>query len=118
MALPGYLKSSLWSYDLARMDKDEDYRLIIMQILNHGDRRQKKWLEENYRDEKVKEVVTHPARGMWEREVLRYWLGKFDVMIDPLSFDTAIRNLDPRVEIWKAFWGRKEKDGFVPKHFK
>lgn len=105
--IPAFLKSCLWSYDLSRLDKKKDKRLIITQIINYGDNKQLSWLKKNYSQKEVKEVISHPNRGLWFREKLRFWLGFFNVMIDPLEFEVAILDLNPRIKLMRAFFERK-----------
>lgn len=107
MSLPGYLKPSLWSYDLSKMDPQKSARVIITQVLNYGDERQLNWLFSNYDTDSVRETLLHPSRGVWYREKLRKWLGVFHLMIDPLEFESAIVDLTARVKIHEAFFQRK-----------
>ncbi|MBU1486743.1 hypothetical protein KKH56_01660 [bacterium] len=46
MAVPKFLQSALWSYDLSKMDagNKDDKRIIIEQVLNYGIWEQLKWL--------------------------------------------------------------------------
>ena len=110
MPLPSFLQQCLWSYDVSKMDKDEDYRLIIGQALNWGDKEQVKWVQDNYSPELIEEVLRHPRRGMWFREKLRRWLREFDMMIDPLEFEAAIIDLNHpklRFKVIEAWFDRK-----------
>lgn len=118
MSLPRYLKPSLWSYDLLKMDLQKSSRVIITQVLNYGDERQLRWLFSHYDTDTMREVLLHPSRGVWYREKLRKWLGVFHLMVDPLEFESAIIDLTPRVKIHEAFFGRKEPThhDVLPKH--
>lgn len=107
MSLPAYLQSSLWSYDLSKMDLYKNVRVIITQILNYGNERQLRWLFSNYDTETMRGTLFHPLRGMWHREKLRKWLGEFHMMIDPLEFESAIVDFTPRVKLHEAFFQRK-----------
>ncbi len=107
MAVPAFLQAVLWSYDLSKMDKKKDAWSIITQVLNYGDKKAVKWLFSNYTLEKIKAVLLHPSRGVWFREKLRIWLSFFNLMIDPLEFEAAIRDLAPRVRITEEFFRRK-----------
>lgn len=105
--LPDFLQSSLWSYDISQMDKDRSKTLIITQVINYGDERQLVWMKENYSLPEIEEVVTHPQRGMWWREKLRYWLGVFGKIIDPLRFEVAIIDLvNPKTKLMTEFFKR------------
>lgn len=105
--LPEFLKSVLWSYDFSKMDKDKNRNLIISQGLNYGDDEVVAWIKQNYTENQIKEVVTHPRRGIWWRERLRKWLGYFNIMLDPLDFEVAIRDLNLRPKLVDAFFARK-----------
>ncbi len=109
--LPVFLKSALWSYDLADLDLDRNKKLIITQIINHGDPKQLEWMNDTYSDDEIKAVVANPSRGMWWRDKLRWWLGKFEIMIDPLRFEVAIREVGLRpVSLWSEFWKRIDRE--------
>lgn len=107
MSLPSYLKPSLWSYDLSMMDPAKSARVIITQVLNYGDERQLRWLFSHYTRDTIRGVLLHPSRGVWYREKLRRWLGFFNLMIDPLEFESAIIDLTPRVKLHEEFFERK-----------
>ena len=94
--LPVFMQSCLWSYDISKIDPKKDQYLIITQALNYGTPQQLGWTLQNYTDAEIKEVVIRPARGMWWRDKLRFWLNKFGVMIDPLKFEAAIREINLR----------------------
>ena len=105
------MQSCLWSYDISKMDPLNAKALIISQAINYGDYRQLDWMVRNYSDEEIKEVVTHPARGMWWREKLRSWLGKYGVMIDPLRYELAIREIDLKpASLYAEFFKRVDRD--------
>ena len=105
--LPEFLQSVLWSYDLSKMDRERDWKLIIGQGLNYGNDKVISWIKENYSDNQIKQVILHPRRGMWWRERLRKWLNYFDTMIDPLDFEVAIQDLNLRPRLTDAFFARK-----------
>lgn len=105
--LPEFLKPVLWSYNLSRLDKDDDWQLIISQGLNYGSDNVVEWIKANYTDAQIKEVVSHPRRGVWFRERLRRWLGYFGIIVDPLEFEAAIWEAGPKQKLMQAFWSRK-----------
>lgn len=107
MALPKFLQATLWSYDLSRIDAGRDKLTIIPQVLNHGDSRDLKWLFSTYSDDEIKEIIRHPRRGVWRRKKLRYWLDRYNLLIDPLEFEAAVIDLiNPRIELIKAIYSR------------
>jgi hypothetical protein len=97
----------LWSYDLSKINPDRDRKLIITQGLNYGSEQVVSWIKENYTEDQIREVITHPSRGIWFRERLRRWLKYFKMMIDPLDFEVAILDLNPRPKLTNAFFDRK-----------
>ena len=105
------MQSCLWSYDISVIDPQKAKKLIITQAINHGDARQLGWVTQHYSDEEIREVVTNPARGVWWREKLRLWLGKYGVMIDPLKYELAIREITLKpISLAAEFFKRVEKD--------
>lgn len=109
--LPEFMQSCLWSYDISTMDPQKSKVTVITQAINHGDSRQLQWMLQNYSDREIREVVTHPTRGMWWREKLRFWLNKYGVMIDPLRFELAIREIELRpMSLYKEFWERVDRE--------
>lgn len=106
MAIPNFLQSALWSYDLSKFDGQKDKHTIITQVLNYGTKEQMDWLLKTYTEDEIKSVVTTPRRGIWLRDVLRHWLTKFDLLLDPLIFESAIRSLDPRPKLIEAYFQR------------
>ncbi len=105
--LPEFLQSVLWSYDLSKIDQNRDQKLIITQGLNYGNDQVVTWIKENYTDDQIRQVVSHPSRGIWFRERLRKWLRYFSLMLDPLEFEVAILDLNPRPKLTNAFFDRK-----------
>lgn len=94
MALPKFLQSALWSYDLKSLDLKSDYRLIITQVLNHGNWKQIQWLKKIYGLEKIKKVVSNPSRGLWYDDVLNYWQVILNLKLPKKKFDKALFSLD------------------------
>lgn len=107
MPVPAFLKTSLWSYDLSKMDPQKGSGEIITQVLNYGGEKEIGWIRQTYSQERIKEVLAHPMRGSWYRERLRKWLTEFNLQIDPLEFELAIRDLNPRTSLVKEFFRRK-----------
>jgi hypothetical protein len=107
--LPEFLKSCLWSYDLNELDGEKFKKLVITQVLNYGDKKAVKWVEENYSQEEIRETVIHPTRGMWWREKLVKWLNYFGELVDPIKFEVAVIDLNnSRKILWNMFWRRIE----------
>lgn len=105
--IPANFQPALWSYDISQIDKVRDANLVITQLLNYGGREGEEWVLANYPKEKIRQVLVHPQRGVWLRETLRKWLNYFDLMIDPLDFEAAIRNLMSPISLVEEVWKRK-----------
>lgn len=104
MALPSFLQPCLASYDLKKLDKKNDKKLIITAILNKGDDLDIKWLGKNYTIEEIKTVVAIPTRGMWFKQSLLYWQKILDVKVDKLKQVQAYIHLDPQPNLYKKLF--------------
>ena len=87
MSIPKILQSALYSYDLRSLDTEKDYRLIVTQVLNHGNWQQVQWLQKTYGLAKIKEVVKKPDRGVWYDDVLNYWQIILDIKLSKKAMD-------------------------------
>jgi len=95
MNIPNFLQSALWSYDLKALDKEKDRRLIIEQVLNYGNWEQLQWVLKNYSKIEIKEVVSKPRRGIWDKRSLNYWTKFYNIKIPKAIREKAILNIDP-----------------------
>jgi hypothetical protein len=93
MALPKLLQSALWSYDLAKVDREKHKRVIITQVLNHGTWKQVKWILDNYPTADIEEVIKKPDRGVWQKDVLNYWIKILNLKITREKSNRAIFSL-------------------------
>ena len=107
MPIPRFLQPILWSYDISKIDSERDKNLIITQALNYGDQKTIDWVLKTYSQKIIKQAVADPARGIWFWDKLRHWVTKFNLTLDPLMFDVAIRDLNPKVKIHLEFFKRK-----------
>lgn len=105
--IPPDFQTSLWSYNVSKLDKDRNSSLIITQLLNYGGTKGENWILANYSDKRIKEVLMHPQRGVWERSALKKWLNYFDMLIDPLEFEAAVKNLMAPPSLIEEVWKRK-----------
>ena len=102
--LPALMQSCLWSYDISKIDPQKDQNLIITQTLSFGSQQQIEWVLSHYSPDQIQGVVSHPQRGMWLRQSLYKWLNHFGIMIDPLEYESGIRDLNPRPKLVTAFF--------------
>ena len=96
MAVPSFLQSALWSYNLRTLDPKRYKRMIIAQILNHGHWKQLQWLLRTYSAREIKYVVLNPARGVWMNDVFNYWETLLGVKVPPPRRERALFSLTPR----------------------
>jgi len=80
--LPDYLKGCLWSYDLKKLDVDDDFRRIATNILNFGDLKAIHWLFNQYPLEMISSVLLSPLKGEWDAKSLAFWSRYLNVTPD------------------------------------
>jgi len=93
--LPKSFQRVLWSYDIDKIDVEKDKREIITQVLNYGTWDDLKLLYNLYSEESIKEVVSHPRRGVWFEKVLNFWIKMFNIKIRDDVYKKAIINFSP-----------------------
>ncbi len=98
MALPNFLQSTLWSYDVSVLDIDRDQKYIITQILNHGTWKQVQWLLKTYPLSDMKKALMNPAKGRWFEDALNYWLILLNLKLSQNKKDKALFVLGPKVK--------------------
>lgn len=96
--IPKFLQSVLWSYNLNEMDLEEDKEIIIRQVLNYGSWEDIKWLYSVYREKEIKEIVSHPKKGLWFEKVLNFWEKMFDIHIPKKIRHQSIFDIRPHFE--------------------
>ncbi|MEW6089200.1 MAG: hypothetical protein AB1498_12945 [bacterium] len=93
--IPEFIAPCLWSYNIKKLGTQEDKELIITQVLNYGDEKRIKWLYSVYTEKDIKEVVSHPRRGLWFDRVLNFWEKMLDIRIPKKIRQKAIFNINP-----------------------
>lgn len=88
--LPKQFQRVLWSYDINKLDKEEDKKEIITQVLNYGTWEDLKLLFKIYPEKNIKEVVKNPSRGVWFEKVLNFWLTVFNIRLKDKVREKAI----------------------------
>lgn len=94
--LPQTFQRILWSYDIDRMDIKEDKREIVTKVLNYGTWDDLKLLYKFYSEKDIKEVVSHPRRGVWFEKILNFWTKMLDIKIKEEVYEKAIFRLAPQ----------------------
>jgi hypothetical protein len=82
MNVPQSVRATLWSYDVAALDKVRDKVLIITAILNHGTEEAVEWVRNIYTPDDIAGVVALPRPGMWDQRSLNLWSLVYDVTPD------------------------------------
>ena len=94
--IPPAIARCLWSYDLSSIDLRRDREVVITQVLNYGDWGGVQWLYRVYPERAIREVVAHPRRGLWLKQVLNFWCLMLRVRLPKRVKEQAIFHLDPR----------------------
>lgn len=96
MALPKFLQPCFPSYNLKSLNPARDKKLIITEILNYGTEKDLEWLTKTYSKNDLKHVLSKPEKGVWLKDVIRYWQKILDLKIDKNDFQEAILDINPR----------------------
>jgi len=88
--IPKQFQRILWSYNIDKMDLEEDKKEIITQVLNYGTWEDLKLLYRLYPEKDIKEVVKNPRRGVWFRKVLNFWTKIFNIQLKKEVWEKAI----------------------------
>lgn len=88
--LPEFLQPCFPSYDLDKLSMETDKKLIITSILNKGEQKALDWLLKTYSTKEIKNTIKKPARGFWQKSVLKYWLNIFNFRLPEKIFQKAI----------------------------
>ncbi len=78
-SIPSFIKPFLWSYDVDALDKEQDKKRIITNILNMGTKEATDWLFDTFTIEDVKDSIAHPFPGEWNKKSLNFWSLMMDV---------------------------------------
>ena len=92
MSLPKFLAPYLASYDLEKLNIEDDgvKKEIISQILNLGSTETVNWVFNQYNINDIKNALINPSRGSWYEESLNYWQKVLDVNSDLLLYKNAL----------------------------
>jgi hypothetical protein len=88
--VPKQFQRVLWSYDISKMDLEEDKKEIITQVLNYGTWEDLKLLYKLYSEEEIKKVIKNPRRGVWFKKVLNFWTKIYNIKLKKKVFERAI----------------------------
>lgn len=79
--IPSFLKATRWNYNIEKLGIEENKRIIIESVLNHGADREISWLLRTYSEDEIVSVLKNPSRGFWDKESLNFWCEIFNVKI-------------------------------------
>jgi len=88
--VPKQFQRALWSYDVNKMNLEEDKKEIITQVLNYGIWEDLKLLYKLYPEKEIKKVVRNPRRGIWSTKVLNFWTIIFNIKLKKEIWEKAI----------------------------
>ncbi|MBI4272532.1 hypothetical protein HY621_01630 [Candidatus Uhrbacteria bacterium] len=95
MAVPKFLQSALWSYELSRMDAKRHASTILPHIFNYGTWKHIRWALKMYPQRTIKKHIKNPARGIWREDALEYWTTVYDVRPSRIDYARALFSLTP-----------------------
>ena len=73
LTIPSFVKPFLWSFDTNKLVKNEDKRRIITNVLNLGTKEATDWLFQTFETDAIKDTITHPIPGEWNKKYLNFW---------------------------------------------
>ncbi len=71
--LPKEFKPFLWSYDLKRINLDQDKKTIIFNILNFGTYKATNKLFQIYSLKDIKQTIKDTYESEWDKKSLNFW---------------------------------------------
>ena len=77
--LPKCARPFLWSYNTNKLDIKKDKKRIITNILNFGSEKATNWLFKKYSKKEIKNVISNPMPGEWNKKSLNYWAIIFNI---------------------------------------
>ena len=96
--IPRFLKKYFWDVEFSKLDKKNHSQFIIERILEYGDRRAVKWMEGNFKLNKIKEVICQ-SKNLSLRSA-NFWqfifnLNKNDILCLRKSFQERQKTIWP-----------------------
>lgn len=71
--IPAEVRPFLWSYDIDSLDLERDKKRIITNVLNFGTKEATDWLFRTYSPDDIRDAVSRPFHGEWDRKSLSFW---------------------------------------------
>lgn len=76
--IPDYVKAALWSYDIDKLDLNEDKKSIVFSVLNYGSEKACKWLFSQYDHQILKNIFENSLLSSWNKKSLKLWSVVFE----------------------------------------
>jgi hypothetical protein len=73
MKIPNFLRPFLWSYDLKKLDLEENKEKIIFNILNFGNKKATDWLFKVYSKKEIIQIFKKIKPRLWQRRSYNFW---------------------------------------------
>jgi hypothetical protein len=93
--IPRFVSPCLWFCNINKVDLLKDKQMIITQVLNYGNEKRVRWLYSVYSEKDIKNVVSHPGRGLWFDKVLNFWERMLSIHIPKKTRQKAIFDIAP-----------------------
>lgn len=77
----------------ATVDYEKDKDIIITTVFNRGSIEDIRWILKNYKREDLVGNVRNAMKGMWDRRSLDLFSGFFNIKLDSLVKQKAIKSL-------------------------
>lgn len=71
--IPVEVKPFLWSYDVDSLDLERDKKRIITNVLYFGTKEATDWLFRTYSADDIRDAITCPLPGEWDKKSLSFW---------------------------------------------
>ncbi|TSC55542.1 MAG: hypothetical protein G01um101418_864 [Parcubacteria group bacterium Gr01-1014_18] len=85
--IPQFLQPFLWAYRLEGLDLEKHKRVIILNLLNLGNKKATDWLFSEYSRKEIVEVLGTIRQGELTPKSLNYWFHIFGQSV-PAKFKT------------------------------
>ncbi|OGJ51745.1 hypothetical protein A2335_03005 [Candidatus Peregrinibacteria bacterium RIFOXYB2_FULL_32_7] len=77
----------------AKVDYEKDKDIIITTVFNRGSVEDIRWVLKNYSREDLERNVRNAMKGMWDKRSLNLFSGFFNIRLDPVIKEKAIKSL-------------------------
>jgi len=93
--IPKFVTYCFPSYNIKKLNLQQDKQLIIERVLNYGDWRCVTWILKIYGDQDIINVIKQPSKGVWFEKVLNFWLTLYSEHLKKDNYKKALFNINP-----------------------